>query len=442
MLIWACLWLAAASASRCFWQEAEEDVRPFRRLRGKAAFVWVFDERGHFVALHDMKSNWASWSRYFFAPQHMSVLLAFEATSFSGSKHRYLSAVDLVGLEPADEGTAQLVSNHRATKVHSAKPWLDELPPTLNFSTRDADTGMPIAVEVVHFRMPLPTNVPGLFVLEDEEAGELEWIYNGTREPSWCASTTMYARGCGVYVSDAFWELPAVRDSDFIAKVDLDIRFFGFFPFSLMSDMWARQALLAHAGQYCNGDYSCVAGFKQAKVRVTAAEQLSFCVVTQRDAFNADVDMFYANFAIMRTAFFTDERAMRFMAAMQKERGWWANRWTDQLLLHQICALLLVDPFRHIVDYSQFRCTRRDWNESEGAWVLPAIWSNIVEADGQDAFDRNCGAATFHHGRLNHDWHLLPPLRQQRPVGWETPPSTEHARIYALDATMCPNARV
>jgi hypothetical protein len=210
-----------------------------------------------------------------------------------------------------------------------------------------------------------------------------------------------------------------------------------------VEDMFARGALFAHTGQYCDGDASCIFGFADAKKRVDDRLGLRHCASEIR-AFAGDLgDMFYTNFVAMRTRLFTDPQALAFMRELWKDHGWWRGRWGDQIAIHHVLGLLLADPFRHIVDYSQFRCVYRRFDETappDGVWRQPEIWYNLQPEDNA-TFQDHCAGATFHHGRLEYKWHEPPQRRQKRPPRWEIAPNTNRTRIYALEPVICENGR-
>jgi hypothetical protein len=433
----------ASVGARCVWHDRLSDVLE-RRLRGKALFNFVNDGGAHRLALYDLSRNWPQMVRFFFVPQHIDVLLAFDRHMYSGVKARYLEVVDTLKIVPADDGTRAIVERDRAAV--SAAAWADyswktdDAGPTLNFSASCNETSRSVAVEIVHFHLPIQRNVPGLFVEEVDH--ELVWTYNGTREPAHCATPHMsYPRGTGAYASDVVWTLPELQpqNTDYVFKIDFDIQPIGLFPFNIMEDMWARGGLFAHSGQYCDGDQSCSLGFESAKRAIVERLGQGYCATGQEfDA--ARGDLFYTNFIVLRTRLFTHPSAIAFMRELWRDSGWWLYRWSDQIALHHVLGLLVGDAFRHVVDYSQFRCTYREYVAADEAWWRPQIWYNL-QPEHNSSFQDHCAGATFHHGRLQYDWHSPPGLRQTRPANWEREPNTQHVRIWALQPAMCKNAR-
>jgi hypothetical protein len=101
-----------------------------------------------------------------------------------------------------------------------------------------------------------------------------------------------------------------------------------------------------------------------------------------------DVDLYYTNFVVLRTAFWQSEPILKFARYLSNvEPGFFRFRWTDQIFFHHAMALFLGPDFTdHVVDYTPLRCA-----SSATCWTAP--------------YDGKCAnGGYFYHGKMASVW--------------------------------------
>lgn len=218
---------------------------------------------------------------------------------------------------------------------------------------------------------PMPGTPPGM-ALKDLRTEMIESASNASfvgscKSPPTCYTNAWqgrvdeyvsYVRGTAWY-SYPMWCLDIIRRFSLILKVDIDANLFRPIAFNLLAEMEGKA--FAHTAKNCqHADHSCSGGFSQAK-----AEYLKTTKLTPKSAgiweFEENGDLYYTNFVVMNTSFFTSPPALHFARHLYNYPcGYLWQRWTDQIAFHNIMGLLLADFSSYVVDLSDLRCASSD----------------------------------------------------------------------------------
>ncbi|CAB9498792.1 expressed unknown protein [Seminavis robusta] len=184
--------------------------------------------------------------------------------------------------------------------------------------------------------------------------------------PRQCQAPKAYVLGTRWYVYEML-HLSILQEYDYFIKLDTDVVFLQPIPLHLLHDMTIRRAIWAHFGAYpphiqapCGtGIVAAVQDFLQTTTSTNQPRQL--CSSHNTQLFQKDADLYYTNFVIGRTDFFTSPPILQFSRALSAPNGFFRYRWTDQIVWHFAMGLLVADNFQKaVVDYSEFRCTPRN----------------------------------------------------------------------------------